>query len=1095
MADPFSILAGAAGLADVCIRLAKFLKDANDGFRVVDQDLEDLFNEIASLQSVNESIGELVKGSHPKGSTAGTSPHVRKILDTNWNATNNTLSGCRLIVERIEVILKDVASAGSGKHVKRDQIRKWLKQQSREGELSSLREKLKAHQLALQLSLSAVGFIDSRASQEASHKSHSDLSTSIQTLGDDLKSKIDSLESIVNRSAERTLDSVIESAQKVVALAYLSKHFFTPQTVSSIFTGRETELEVLKKCLVPLPSTAPLGAQKRFVVFGLAGSGKTQFCCKFAADNKQRFWGVFWINATSKEHAEQSFSTISTIGKVAPNQTAVKSWFSSLGPEQPWLLIIDNADDKSFPVQDCFPDSNSGTILITTRNPMLKTQGTVGLRYFEFHGLDERNSAELLLNAADESVPWISSSVNCANIIAKAMGYLPLALIHAGKTILAKLCTLETYLDYFEKTWDRIRHVKEPNATTLISDTNAAIYSSYNLIYECISAKKTIASEDALDLLRIFSFLDRQQIMLSIFLRAASNPGLELSDATSKEGERKEYSKLIPKPTLAQTLKNLVLRVVTLLSQLGHRPILPGFLSESDDFFQIRLKNGLNELSEMSLVSTSSDSGDCYSMHAAVHLWARQRPEMTLAEQAVWCQVTATILSRAILLPPLGDTEENETFRRDLLPHVRHVQQVEQTIQAIFAKNRESRRKLLPTLSPPITSERLVQLTKFSLVYAQGHQLDEAEKLQKYVADIAIKYLGKGHIKTIGIMRLLSGTYWQLAQVDKAVELQKQSLDACSKLLGPDHPETLQIMHTYGSGLWLQGRILQARRMHNTAVEGLKKTVGADHIETLKAMGGLGRAVGKDFEFTEAISIQSTAFAGLKTKLGPLHSATLEAMDNLAMAHFDRAAYRQGQPGDLDRALELQSEVFRMRVEKFGRQHYHTLWAALNLARIKAVRGETDEALSIFLPGHTQVGKDLGETHFIYLFGELHHGRILMCAKRYEEAERILARVVGFHRKERRRHPDRLLAMFSLIKCRNVLGRDGTASLLRELVESTKALFESDDHPAVKYVCDGRVLSRESSDVLIEITKQGDEISVPEGFNHHIRDKDNNSVL
>lgn len=783
--------------------------------------------------------------------------------------------------------------------------------------------------------------------------------------------------------------------------------------------------------------------------------------------NSSSFWGVFWINATSKEHSEQSFSTISTIGKVAPNQTAVKSWFSSLGPEQPWLLIIDNADDKSFPVHDCFPDSSSGTILITTRNPMLKTQGTVGPRYFEFHGLDERNSAELLLNAADESVPWTSSSVDCANTIAKAMGYLPLALIHAGKTILAKLCTLETYLDFFEKTWDRIRHVKEPNATTPISDTNAAIYGSYELIHNHISAKKTTASEDALDLLRIFSFLDRQQIKLSIFLRAASNPGIELSDATSKEGERKEYSKLIPKLTPAQSLRNLVLRIVTLLSQLGHRPILPRFLSESDDFFQMRLKKGLNELFQMSLVSTSSDSGDCYSMHAAVHLWARQRPEMTLGEQAVWCQMTATILSRAILLPPLGDTEENEAFRRDLLPHVRHVQQVERTIQTIFARNRESRRKLLPTLPPPITSDRLVQLTKFSLVYAQGHQLKEAEKLQKYVAEIAIKYLGKEHIKTIGIMRLLSGTYWQLAQVDKAVELQKQSLDACSKVLGPEHPETLQIMHTYGSGLWLQGRIPEARKIHNTAVEGLKKTLGSDHIETLKAMGGLGRVVSKDFEFTEAISIQAKAFAGLKTKLGPSHSATLEAMDNLAMAHFDRAAFRQGQPGDLDRALELESQVFTMRVEKFGRQHYHTLWAALNLARIKAVRGEIDEAFSIFLPGHTQVRKDLGETHFIYLFGELHHGRILMCAKRYEEAEQILSKVVAFHPKDRRHHPDRLLAMFSLIKCRNVLGKNETATLLQELIEGSKALFESDDHPAVKFILDGQALSKDTSDLLI----------------------------
>ena len=357
---------------------------------------------------------------------------------------------------------------------------------------------------------------------------------------------------------------------------------------------------------------------------------------------------------------------------------------------------------------------------------------------------------------------------------------------------------------------------------------------------------------------------------------------------------------------------------------------------------------------------------------------------------------------------------------------------------------------------------------KFSLVYAQGHQLKEAEKLQSYVANFAIQYLGMEHIKTIGILRLLSWTYWQLARVDEAVELQKQALDACIKVLGRENPETLQIMDSYGSSLWLQGRIPEARKVHTAAVEGLKKTLGSDHIQTLKAMGGLGRAVGKDFNFTEAISIQSKAFAGLTNKLGPSHSSTLEAMDNLAMAHFDRAAYRQGQLGDLDYALKLETEVFTLRVEKLGREHYHTLWAGLNLVRIKAVLGETDEALSIFLPGHAVVRRDLGEDHFIYLFGELHRGRIFMCAKRYEEAERILSDVVDSHQKNGSRHPDHLLAIFSLIKCRNVLGKyDQTAALLEELTEGTKAIFGS-DHAAVRFILDGQILSKDTSEVLVD---------------------------
>ena len=611
--------------------------------------------------------------------------------------------------------------------------------------------------------------------------------------------------------------------------------------------------------------------------------------------------------------------------------------------------------------------------------------------------------------------------------------------------------------------------MQEPNTATSVSATNATIYSSYELIYQGISAKKTQASEDALDLLKIFSFLDRQRIKLNIFFRAAMNPGVESADEIRKEKENKMYDKLRPKLTRAQTLKNLVIRIVSLLSQLSHRPVLPRFISEMPrpgPFDELRLKEALNELFQMSLISTSPGLADCYSMHAAVHLWARQRPEMTLIEQAVWCQVTATILSRAILLPPLGETEEDEIFRRDLLPHVRHVQQVERTIQTIFARNRESRRKLLPDLQPRITPDRLVQLVKFSLVYAQGHQLEEAEKLQSYVAEFAMQYLGMEHIRTIGITRLLSWTYLQLARVDEAIELQKRALDACTKVLGPENPETLQIMDSYGSCLWMQGRVPESRKVHTTAVEGLKKTLGSDHIRTLKAMGGLGRAIGKDFDFTEAIGIQAEAFAGLKTKLGPSHSFTLEARDNLAMAYFDRAAYRQGQPGDLDYAFKLESEVFAIRTEKLGREHYYTLWSGLNLARIRAIRGEINEAFSTFLPGHAVVRRDLGENHFIYLFGELHRGRIFMCAGRYEEAEQILSKVVESHKESRSHHPDRLLAMFSLIKCRNVLGKeDQTAPLLEELTEGTKALF-GPEHAAVKYLLDGHILSKDTSDVL-----------------------------
>ncbi|CAD6590890.1 MAG: hypothetical protein ASARMPREDX12_004774 [Alectoria sarmentosa] len=1062
MADPFSIIVGTVGLADVCIRLTKFLKEAKDGFQKIDEDLEGLSREIIALRTVSD----LIKHSFEVDLVGTTNPSDNQVVVDLWKVIRTNLEGCQDIVERLNALIITVLGTEGHKHARFNNLRKYLKQQSKDDEFSALRRKLNAYHIALQTSLAAVNVIYTRNSQSTSNESFSELSQKIQHLGGDLQAKIVSLQADIKSSAERNLDNAVRSAQNVVPLASLNKHFYTPQTVSSIFTGRATDLDTLRRCLQASASTSHPHIQKRFVVYGLPGSGKTQFCCKFASDNKQTFWGVFWIDASSNEHARQSFSTIARIGRVEPNERAAKNWLSSLGKEQPWLLIIDNADEISFPVEECYPDGDCGIILITTRNPILKVHGTIGPRYYEFAELKDTESIELLLRAADAPLPWSPSTQESAKDICRTLGYLPLALMHAGKTILARQCTLENYPSFFEKNWTRIRRIKSSNDARPVSDANAAIYSSYELIHDGIVAKGTQASEDALDLLKVFSFLHRQRIRADIFLRAASNPRLEILEQKRRDHEENEVS-IGTRPSVpwAHKFRTFGFGVLAFLLKLGYRPVLPRMLSdalESRRFDDLRLREALKELFQMSLVFANPDpKDDSYSMHPAVHLWVRERPEMKIADQAVWCQVTATILTQAILLPPLGDKEEDEIFRRDLLPHVRHVQENEQTIRTSFLENQESRRRMWPAIQPRLDRGRALQLVKFSLVYSQCGLFEAAEKLQIQVADFATKMLGIEHTITMDILLLLSSTYWQLTRIQEAADLQQRVLEACINVRGKNDLKTLKIMDAYGSSQWQQGRIPEARKIHETAVEGFKKVLGDNHVDTLRAMGNLGRAVGKDFRFTEAVKIHSKVVSGLRDKLGHSHLDTLIAMDNLAMAYFDRAAYGYGRRGDLDHAVDMEQEVFEQRKEKLGREHLYTLWAGLNLARIKALRGEIDEALSIFLPGHAIARRNLGETHFGILFAKMHHGRILIYAKKYKEAEDILLEVIESHRGLRKGHPDRLLAIFSLIKCRNLLGKQAeTVVLLKELTESTKALF-GDDHPWVRYLLDPWNLSKE----------------------------------
>ena len=758
------------------------------------------------------------------------------------------------------------------------------------------------------------------------------------------------------------------------------------------------------------------------------------------------------------------------MGRVEPNERAAKHWLSSISEDKPWLLIIDNADDPDVPVESLFPDGNNSVLLITTRNPTLKVHGNTTPRYFHFVEHDKSSSVELLLKAADEPLPWSQDTLEAANNICRTLGYLPLALVHAGKTILSRLCTLETYLVFFERNWNRIRKMKNPlQGARSLPDANAAIYSSYELLHETLVQKGTQSSTDALELLQIFAFLHRQSIRVDILLRAASNPDLEFEESKRKDTQTNTTTnQAAPSKTWLQYLKEIGFKALASLIESGYRPALPQIFGDalrSGTFDELRLRQALAELYQISLIYVSPDfQGDSYSMHPAVHLWVRERPEMTLGDQAVWCGITATILTQAILLPPLGDNEFEEILRRDLLPHVSHVQDNERRLRAKFMENRKGRGRRWPTLEARCMNRaQVMQLVKFSVVYLQCGHLEQAEALQIRVKDFCLSTLGMGHTSTMDIMLLLSRTY-QLTKGDEAANLQQCVLDACVRFRGEADLKTLKVMDILGSSRWQQGRIPEACAMHEKAVDGLKKVLGEDHVDTLRAMGNLGRAVGKDFRFSKAIKIHNRVVPALCERLGAKHLDTLVAKDNLAMAYFDRAAYGYGHAGDLESALKLEQEVWEERRAKLGKENFFSLWAGLNLARIKALHGDIDGALAVFLPGHEIAIRNLGEHHFGVLFGKLHYGRILTYAKRYIEAEKLLLEVIDKHDKFRKGHPDRVLAIGSLIKCRNLMGKQSeTAELLEEAKEHTRFIF-GEDHPWMKYLSDPATLAEEPDD-------------------------------
>ena len=73
-------------------------------------------------------------------------------------------------------------------------------------------------------------------------------------------------------SLERTISSPVQ-------------HFMIPQSVSNIFMGRELESSRLDQAVEKFKS---IRGTKTVVIYGIGGAGKSQFCCKYAQDNRSR---------------------------------------------------------------------------------------------------------------------------------------------------------------------------------------------------------------------------------------------------------------------------------------------------------------------------------------------------------------------------------------------------------------------------------------------------------------------------------------------------------------------------------------------------------------------------------------------------------------------------------------------------------------------------------------------------------------------------------------------------------------------------------------------------------------------------------------
>ncbi|KAJ2967812.1 hypothetical protein NUW58_g10358 [Xylaria curta] len=202
---------------------------------------------------------------------------------------------------------------------------------------------------------------------------------------------------IVNmQRAVQEAESVLQSLPAISS----NVHYRIPRRSKDIYTGRHSQMKAIEDAFSA--SIPPI--QKRFVIQGQPGTGKTELALKYAEEHARQYWGVFWVDASSSSNAMLSYAKIAEVGGVERNENAAKHWLSSC--VSPWLLIVDNADDDE-PLEELLP----------------------------------------LAKLAME--------------VCRHLHFLPLALIQAGKAIVTNVCKLANYISHFEDEADRIHRERQ----------------------------------------------------------------------------------------------------------------------------------------------------------------------------------------------------------------------------------------------------------------------------------------------------------------------------------------------------------------------------------------------------------------------------------------------------------------------------------------------------------------------------------------------------------------------------------------------------------------------------------------------------------
>ncbi|KAH8595394.1 hypothetical protein B0O99DRAFT_686812 [Bisporella sp. PMI_857] len=708
----------------------------------------------------------------------------------------------------------------------------------------------------------------------------------------------------------------------------------------SKFIERPIEMAHLERVLLPeQQSWRQSSQQKRFVLHGLGGIGKTQLAVEFASRHQRRFSAVFWLDGRSKNSLMQSIASCASripAGQISQSSRAyasgskgdinivvqeVMNWLSTKDNFQ-WLLIFDNvdkdyphtSDSNTYDVTRFFPGADHGSILITTRLAKLEQLG-------DAHQLGKVNQdqARAILQTRYKRKYDPAEGDRLLGLL----DGLPLAIAQAAAFLQETGTRPQKYVEFYEQKWRELMESRDWEGAPLQDYPDRSVWTTWAISYDDIRETHVAAA----NLLLLWAFLDRKDLWYGLFAAAC--------DASTN---------------IASSLSEWM-----------------GDIASNE----LEFTKAVRLLRNYSLIEDVTDAGG-YATHPVAHRWAYysqgEGPRPRLAQLAV------IVVGCAV---PHSSSQDYSTMQRRLLPHAqacsRWIEINKTGLSSISHKGEsienqgklgeaeEMYQRALQGFEKALGAEHasiLETVHNLGVLYADQGKLGDAEKMYQRALQGKEKALGAEHTSTLNTVNSLGVLYKDRGKLGDAEEMYQRALQGYKKALGAEHTFTLNTINNLGMLYADQGKLGDAEKMYQRALQGKEKALGAEHTFTLNTVNNLGALYKDQGKLGDAEKMYQRALQGYEKMLGAEHTFTLNTVNNLGNLYKD-----QGKLGDAEkmyqRALQGYEKALGARFETYL-PALNTIWG---LASLFKRQGDLSKARVMYLKALHGYEKAVGPDH------------------------------------------------------------------------------------------------------------------------------------